>query len=900
MLPFVLASCDHASQGKEQQSPPHDAYANVAPEENRFTVEELETKLYEPMQLAVMPGGEVLYIERRGVLRLYDPAKNATRTIGEINVFKEHEDGLLGLAIDPHFEKNKWIYLFYSPAGDEPVQRVSRFTLEQNSLNLSSERVILRIPVERQCCHSAGSLEFGADGNLYIGVGDNSTSFESDGYAPIDERPGKLINDAQRTAANTNDLRGKILRIRPLPDGTYSIPDGNLFPKNGSEGRPEIYTMGNRNPFRVSVDAKTGYVYWGEVGPDAGKDNELRGPKGYDEVNQAKKPGNFGWPHFVADNKPYRIFDFRNNASGGPFVAEAPVNKSPNNTGKQALPPAQKAMIYYPYDESPEFPMVGDGGRNAMAGPVFYRDHFSANTQTFPGYFDGKLFIYDWMREWVMTVNVQDDTIKLERFLPSTHFAHPIDMEFGPDGALYVLEYGTYWHANNDDSKLIRIQFHPNNRKPVARASANKVAGAVPLTVSFSSEGTMDYDAGDEVRYAWTFEGEQVQSRESAPSYTFTKPGIYQVKLTVKDKEGYSDEVKLEVQAGNEPPLVSIRTDNNRSFYWDNHSFRYEVTVEDREDGTIVAGAAQENDVKVSFDYLAEGYDLVQTALGQDLRGIKANLKGKTLVEGSDCKSCHALNSKSVGPSYLEVARRYKGKNSQAALAAKIMKGGSGNWGEIPMAAHPQLSQEEAKEMVEYILGLAETKGDLELLPLKGRLATDRHKGKEGTYFLTASYTDKGNKGMAPITARQVLTWRHPEVDPSTCDESRGVMIRRDIGHVRFTENRSHIVFRGVDLTGVAGYSVLVVPTQVNAVLELHTGSPSGPIISKTAIPASLKVGSYDTGVTPTEGIHNLYFVLRADRKEEIGIWNTLDISKVSFRREAMHQKVQPVNRALK
>src|SRR5690606_8679508 len=124
-------------------------------------------------------------------------------------------------------------------------------------------------------------------------------------YAPIDERPGRNPWDAQKGSANTNDLRGKILRIRPQADGTYTVPDGNLFPKGMEKTRPEIYVMGTRNPYRISVDSKTGYLYWGDVGPDAGQDSVGRGPKAVDEINQARKPGFYGWPYFVGDNKPY-------------------------------------------------------------------------------------------------------------------------------------------------------------------------------------------------------------------------------------------------------------------------------------------------------------------------------------------------------------------------------------------------------------------------------------------------------------------------------------------------------------------------------------------------------------------------------------------------------------------
>ena len=103
---------------------------------------------------------------------------------------------------------------------------------------MASEQRILTWQHQRaECCHSSGALYFDADGNLYISAGDNTNPFASDGFAPIDERPGRAFWDAQRTSANTNDLNGKIMRIKPLdnpsgtpgPGNTYTIPAGNLF-----------------------------------------------------------------------------------------------------------------------------------------------------------------------------------------------------------------------------------------------------------------------------------------------------------------------------------------------------------------------------------------------------------------------------------------------------------------------------------------------------------------------------------------------------------------------------------------------------------------------------------------------------------------------------------------------
>ncbi len=110
--------------------------------------------------------------------------------------------------------------------------------------------------------------------------------------------------DAQRSAANTNDFKGKILKIHPENDGKYTIPEGNMFPKGMERTKPEIFAMGCRNPYRIAINPKTSTVYWGEIGPDAGEDKE-RGPRGYDEFNQAKKPGYYGWPYFVGNNYAY-------------------------------------------------------------------------------------------------------------------------------------------------------------------------------------------------------------------------------------------------------------------------------------------------------------------------------------------------------------------------------------------------------------------------------------------------------------------------------------------------------------------------------------------------------------------------------------------------------------------
>ncbi|MGB1816535.1 MAG: PQQ-dependent sugar dehydrogenase, partial [Rubripirellula sp.] len=297
----------------------------------RFESTTVAVDLVRPMEFDIAPDGKIFLIELAGEIKLIDPVTRAISSVGKLNVTTEQENGLIGLALDPDFSENQWIYLQYSPP-EFKGQHVSRFKIRDQKLDMASEKILFKYEEQRlQCCHHAGSLEFGPDGCLFIGTGDNTNPFnDSQGYAPIDQRKDREPWDAQRTSGNTRNYNGKILRIRPEQDGTYSIPEGNLFPADGSVGYPEIYVMGCRNPWRINVDQETGYLYWGDVGPDAGSDGP-RGPRGYDEINQARVAGNFGWPYFIGDNYPYGIVDFATGKIAPPLDPARPINQSVNN-----------------------------------------------------------------------------------------------------------------------------------------------------------------------------------------------------------------------------------------------------------------------------------------------------------------------------------------------------------------------------------------------------------------------------------------------------------------------------------------------------------------------------------------------------------------------------------------
>src|SRR5690554_5740230 len=302
------------------------ATSKKVPDEDRFTKNVfVRGEFTEPTEMTILPNLDILIAQRRGEVLLYKNGDSAVNEVAKLQVYWKTEvqgvnaeEGLMGIQADPNFAENNFVYLFYSPT-DTSTNRLSRFKFVDDQLDLESEKMILEFYSQRDiCCHTGGSIAFGSDGLLYLSTGDNATPFNQPnqpfvnrGYAPLDDRPGFEQYDAARSSGNTNDLRGKIIRIKVLEDGSYEIPEGNLYPEGTEKTLPEIYIQGNRNPYRISIDQKSNFLYWGEVGPDANVDSlKTRGPMGYDEINQAWEAGFFGWPFFIADNYPYHQYDY--------------------------------------------------------------------------------------------------------------------------------------------------------------------------------------------------------------------------------------------------------------------------------------------------------------------------------------------------------------------------------------------------------------------------------------------------------------------------------------------------------------------------------------------------------------------------------------------------------------
>lgn len=843
------------------------ATSQIPPDADRFTKVTLsEGMFFEPTEMAVLPNGDVLVAQRRGEVMLYNNETQELTEVLKLDVYSKTlntpgvnaEEGLMGLQKDPDYANNHWIYLYYAPTGNQWVNRLSRFKFVDGKFDTDSEQVILDVDSQREiCCHTGGSIAFGPDGLLYLSTGDNTTPFNEkgakyvhSGFGPMNDIPGHEQYDARRSSGNTNDLRGKILRIKVKEDGSYDIPEGNLFPVGTEKTRPEIYTMGHRNPYRISVDMKRGYVYWGDVGPDARADSlGTRGPRGYDEMNQAKKAGNFGWPMFIGDNYAYNEYNYETGESGPEYDPAKPMNTSRNNTGLTELPPAMPAYVYYPYDDSQAFPQTATGGRNAMAGPTYYSDMFQGD-EKLPNYYDGKVIIYDWMRGWMFAVHLDEngDFSKMEPFAPNIKVNNLIDMEVGPNGKIYLLEYGSGWFSQNANSALGYIQFNGGNRPPlIDNITVSETAGKTPLTVNATVEAS-DRE-NDAIKYIWDFgNGDTKETTEPNVSYSYSDAGAYKLKVTVADDKGA--EVISEstgIIAGNSRPEVAIAIDGGvPAFYLPGQKISYDVSVTDP-DGTAI----DPNNIFVSVDYL-EGMDKVAMSMGH--QQVSAAVTGKALTQAMDCKTCHKEAEASIGPNYKDVAAKYKERRDALKyIQGKIKTGGNGVWGEVTMPAHPNITTDESRQIALYILSLNGDEKKEKSLPAKGTI-TAESSAPGNMLVITASYTDAGAEGTIPLTGSKTIAIPSSTVKFNDQMKLDGMQAMQFGGMDLLLINKAAgwFMLENMSLKGVKSVSLTAGWQEAPNMyfdFEIHENTPDGPLLGKGQMP-SQQQGSQGTMIT--------------------------------------------------
>jgi cytochrome c len=602
----------------------------------------------EPIGFDVLPDGRVIQTARTGEVRLHEADGSATHLLATIPVYTHSEDGLYGPTLDPDFQDNGWVYLYYAPplstpAGNAPVTsadpaawdayqgyfQLSRFRFvdgPEPSLDLASEQQILRVPVVRgTCCHVAGEIRFDSHGNLLLATGDDTNAGGSGGYAPINDQapPESTVYqnpayDARRTAGNTNSLNGKILRIRVRADGSYTIPRGNLFRPGTPRTRPEIYAMGLRNPFRINLDDRD-RIYVTDYSPDARVPDPARGPEGTGRMMVVDRPGNYGWPYCVQPDLPYLEFDFATGVSGEPFDCAAPVNDSRHNTGRTTLPRTQRSELWYTFNattpcresylvDPPQpcpfrFPELGTGGGVGPHGaaPYVYDPDLDSPTK-FPEYYDGAIFFGEFTRDYLREIRLDrdGDVFQINSLLncggnPSPFLCdNPMDMKWGADGNFYLLTYGDGFFQPNPDALMVRFSYNKGQRAPIAVLSANPTSGQAPLAVSFSSAGSRDPDPGDAIGFAWDFDGNgTVDSTEPNPSHTYQANGQFTATLTVTDSNGKASITNTTITVGNTAPAVEVTTPAEGGLFAFGDAVPWSVAVSDPEDGAIDCGRVE-------------------------------------------------------------------------------------------------------------------------------------------------------------------------------------------------------------------------------------------------------------------------------------------------------------------
>lgn len=860
-------------------------YARARPEHDRFVRDRLVDGLDEPVAFDLLPDGSALIVQRAGAV-LHVAAEGGAQEVGRIDIYFDWDDefGLIGVAADPDFTANRWIYLMYNRLRENQLyQRVSRFVYGETGIDVDSEVLVLEFPVDQTCCHTGGNIEFDASGALFIATGDNTVPFQSRGYGPIDRREDRTHFDALRSAGNTNDLRGKILRIEPLPDGGYTVPAGNLF-GDPAEGRPEIYAMGLRNPYTIAIDPETGHLFYGDIGPDAGEPDGLRGSRGYDEVNRITGPGNFGWPLFIGGNGAYGDHDFASGTTGELFDPAAPVNDSPRNTGARMLPPAHAALIWYPYAPSERFPELGQGGRNALVAGVYRRPVTDGDSQPFPAYFEGRLFISDFMRDWIKVVDFDagGGVRQIAPFMPDEEFAGILDLAFGDDGSLYILEYGRGWFAGNPEAGLSRLRYvGPGNRPPVPVIELSSSQGTAPLDVTATAASSSDPD-GDALTYEWRL-GTDVAGRGETISLQISETGQHDLVLLATDENGAGARQSTPIVVGNAPPEVEIAVAGNRSFFWpEPRALDYRVEVIDAEDGSLSDGTIDDGRVAVTMDFSS-------TSLPH---GTMAS-RGELLAEENGCMACHQVETSLVGPSYRDVAVRYLNSDDAVRyLTEKTLQGGVGVWGEVPMVPHTHIAEKDARTIASFILSLAFRD---EGLPVDDDLHLDAHLQTieqheylgpipRGAYVVRADYEDQGTDVAPPIAASAELrliparillgdAWdgREPP-EPFTAWEAEGIRLLSTSGSVDENGNGpapAPLHVGRFDLTEIESAVVghFTFGGESTWTFEIRRGSSDGPLLGDASASFNQDVRrqylQQRIALTPISGEADVYIVVR-------------------------------------
>ncbi|KAG1647535.1 Cytochrome c-552 [Nymphon striatum] len=435
-------------------------------------------------------------------------------------------------------------------------------------------------------------------------------------------------------------------------------------------------------------------------------------------------------------------------------------------------------------------------------------------------------------------------------------------MEMSPDGRLYLLEYGSGWFSANDNAALSFVEFNGGNRPPVIdNMIVDQTSGKLPVEARDREK--------DAISYLWDLgNGETKETTEPKISHTYADAGEYKV----SDAAGESARsASSSVVAGNSRPEVSIAIiGGNSSFYVPGQNVNYEVSVTDAEGAAI-----DPSNIFVSVDYL-EGMDKVAMSLGH--QQVSATVTGKALTQAMDCKTCHKQAEASIGPNYMAIAERYKDdKNAISYLQKKIVEGGSGVWGEVMMAAHPNITSDETRQIATYIMSLNGDGSMKPSLPPKGSVKAEATT-PGNLMVLTASYTDGGAEGTIPLTGSKSVALSSNTVTFNEGMNTEGMQSVTFNGMDLFILQGTDgwLELESIDLSGVKAAVVTAGWQEAPKVaynFEVRTGTPDGEIIGKgrmAAPPAGAPGGAAVIPLTgKVDGKTNIYVTYAVEEGKE-------------------------------
>jgi glucose/arabinose dehydrogenase len=285
LLPLLLlAACGGDEQASSGPSPATTAAPEAAQERREMQVDTVAQGLEVPWDLAFLPGGDALVTERPGRVRLLEDGERLRgEPVAEVPVTAEGEGGLMGIAVDPRFEDNGFVYVLLTRS---PSVVLQRFTYDEETREWAEGPVLLDDVVAGPV-HDSGRIRFGPDGRLYVLTGDA-------GQAALAQDPGSL--------------NGKVLRLTAeQARGDREVAD------------PEVFTTGHRNPQGLDWDAD-GRLIATEHGPSGGD-----GPQGFDEVNVLRRGRNYGWPEVIGTDHgrfaaPARVYEEAIAPSGAAYL----------------------------------------------------------------------------------------------------------------------------------------------------------------------------------------------------------------------------------------------------------------------------------------------------------------------------------------------------------------------------------------------------------------------------------------------------------------------------------------------------------------------------------------------------------------------------------------------------